>query len=186
MDASELIQDDHNFNKGTEEGDRLLRESLEKYGAGRSMLIDRDNRIIAGNKTQRKAQELGMKVRIVETDADTIIAVKRTDVSLDSKEGREMALLDNLTTQKNLDWDKAELESIADQIEGFDFEGWGVDPFDVEDVNVDDFYEAHDGSQKEKELKIGILVPNDYLCEKDVIVEKLHTALDKYKCKIVA
>ena len=58
VDAASLVQDDHNFNKGTEQGNRLLRESLEKYGAGRSMLIDKDNRIIAGNKTQQKAAEL--------------------------------------------------------------------------------------------------------------------------------
>ena len=31
--------------------------------------------------------------------ADTLVAVRRKDVDLDSKEGRDMALLDNLTTQ---------------------------------------------------------------------------------------
>ena len=36
---------------------------------------------------------------IVDSDADTLVAVRRKDVDLDSKEGRDMALLDNLTTQ---------------------------------------------------------------------------------------
>ena len=156
VDASELIQDDHNFNKGTEEGDRLLRESLEKYGAGRSMLIDRDNRIIAGNKTQRKAQELGMKVRIVETDADTIIAVKRTDVSLDSKEGREMALLDNLTTQKNLDWNEAEIADVASQYD-IDTNEWDIATPEIGESDAQPQTDAKDV----KELKL-VFTPEQY------------------------
>ena len=125
VDASELIQDDHNFNKGTEEGNRLLHTSLEKYGAGRSVLIDKDNRIIAGNKTQQQAADLGMKVRIIETDGTELIAVKRTDISLDSKEGREMALLDNRTSQVNLAWDETELAAV--EVEGFDPGEFGLD-----------------------------------------------------------
>jgi hypothetical protein len=42
-----------------------------------------------------------------------------------------MAMLDNLTTQVNLAWDKAELESISDQVEGFDVGDFG---FDIEDL----------------------------------------------------
>lgn len=49
---SELIQDDHNLNKGTERGQELIKKSMKKFGAGRSILIDKNNRIIAGNKAQ--------------------------------------------------------------------------------------------------------------------------------------
>jgi DNA modification methylase len=42
-----------------------------------------------------------------------------------------MAMLDNLTTQVNLAWDKAELESISDQVEGFDVGDFG---FEIEDL----------------------------------------------------
>lgn len=48
---SDLIPDDRNANKGTERGNGLLERSLQQYGAGRSILIDKNNRIIAGNKT---------------------------------------------------------------------------------------------------------------------------------------
>jgi hypothetical protein len=44
-------------------------------------------------------------VVIVDSDPDTLVAVRRKDVDLDTKEGREMAMLDNLTTQVNLAWD---------------------------------------------------------------------------------
>ena len=46
---TELIPDDKNFNKGT--GPRpgpLIENSLRKFGAGRSILLDKNNRIIAG------------------------------------------------------------------------------------------------------------------------------------------
>lgn len=113
------------------------------------MLIDKDNRIIAGNKTQEQAAQLGMKVRIIESDGSEIIAVKRTDVSLDSKEGREMALLDNLTTQVNLSWDEAQLESIKGSVEGFNPEDYGYEfngatTSEDETTEEDDFDENKD------------------------------------------
>ena len=53
VDIDDLIQDDHNFNKGTEEGARLIERSFKDYGAGRSVLIDRNNRLVGGNKAQK-------------------------------------------------------------------------------------------------------------------------------------
>ena len=100
VDIDDLIQDDHNFNKGTEEGARLIERSFKDYGAGRSVLIDKNNRLVGGNKAQKGFKGAGFrKVVIVDSDADTLVAVRRKDVDLDSKEGRDMALLDNLTTQ---------------------------------------------------------------------------------------
>lgn len=127
-----LVQDDHNFNKGTEAGRELMERSFKQLGAGRSIVIDKDGRIIAGNKSQQAAMAAGIKkVRIIETQGDELVAVKRTDLSLDSKEGRELALADNLTTQINLQWDEAELQSVAAQ-EGIDLPDWGLDPKDFE------------------------------------------------------
>lgn len=64
-----LIPDNKNFNKGTQFGEHLMDESLRKFGLGRSILIDKNNRIIAGNKTTEKAADIGFdNVIIVETD----------------------------------------------------------------------------------------------------------------------
>jgi hypothetical protein len=38
-------------------------------------------------------------VIVVETTGNQIVAVKRTDIDLDSKKGREMALADNATAK---------------------------------------------------------------------------------------
>lgn len=128
IDIETLIQDQHNFNRGTEEGGRLMEKSLKELGAGRSILIDKDGNIIAGNKTQLAAIKAGIKkVRVIESDGTELIAVKRTDVEIDSKQGRELALADNLTTQINLSWDNAELTQVADE-QGIELQDWGIDP----------------------------------------------------------
>ena len=96
IDIKELQQDEYNFNKGTSEGQQLMEESFADLGAGRSILIDKDGKIIAGNKSQKAAMAAGIKkVRVIETTGDELVAVKRTDISIDSEEGRRMAWLDN-------------------------------------------------------------------------------------------
>ena len=111
MKIDELIQDDKNFNKGTKRGEILMRHSLQKFGAGRSVLIDKNNRLIAGNKTQERSKEAGIEdVIVVETDGKTLVAVKRTDIDLDTPEGREMALADNATAESNIDLEYAKMK----------------------------------------------------------------------------
>ena len=121
----ELKRDDKNFNKHTKKGMELLGKSLRQFGAGRSILIDKDNNIIAGNGIVEAAGQIGLDdVQIVETDGTKLIAVKRTDVALDSAQGREMALADNATASADLEWDK---ETIGEFFSPEDTEKWDVD-----------------------------------------------------------
>lgn len=150
IDIQELRQDVHNFNKGTEDGQALIEKSFQELGAGRSVLVDKDGQIIAGNKSQKAAIKAGIKkVRVIETDGSELIAVKRTDVSLDSEMGRKLALADNATAKANLVWDEVELNAAATEL-GIDLEEWGVelpdmaDPMDNGDAKEDDFNEAKD------------------------------------------
>ena len=123
----DLKFDDKNFNKHTEFGMGLLEKSLRENGAGRSILIDKDNKIIAGNGIIEAAGSVGLEnVKIVETTGDEIIAVKRTDISLDSKEGRQMALADNATAAADLEWNEGILAAETDKY-GINTEDWGVD-----------------------------------------------------------
>ena len=121
-----LVPDNKNFNKGTEYGDRLMDESLRKFGLARSIVIDKNNRIIAGNKTAEKAADIGFTdVLVVEVDGNQLVAVKRKDIDLDSAKGRELALADNATGKANLCFDT---DLIMQEAEKFDFdpEDWGV------------------------------------------------------------
>ena len=122
----DLTFDDKNFNKHTEFGMSLLEKSLRNNGAGRSILIDKNNRIIGGNGVVEVAGQIGLdKVRIVESDGSEIIAVKRTDIDLDSKQGREMALADNATAAADLQWDEEQIQ-FAEEEFGMVAEEWGV------------------------------------------------------------
>lgn len=163
--ASELVQDDHNFNKGSKQGRELLRKSLTELGAGRSVLIDKDNRLIAGNKTQEIAAELGMKVRIIETDGTELIAVKRTDLDIDSREGRELALADNATIKANLVFDHAEL--TAEQMEyGIDPNIWGVPNLAPEEDEQPEYQVVIDvDDEKQQEILYNRLTAEGYECK---------------------
>lgn len=139
VSVDDLIQDDHNFNKGTEQGQQLIERSFRECGAGRSVFIDKDNRLVGGNKAQKGFKAAGKKrVVIVDSDPDTLVAVRRKDVSLDSAEGRRMALLDNLTTQVNLAWDPSEIEAVSSEIDGFDPSDYGFDPSQLEVAGMRD------------------------------------------------
>lgn len=128
-----LIPDDKNFNKGTEYGDHLMDESLRKFGLGRSILLDKNDRIISGNKTTEKAAELGFEnVLIVETDGNTLVAVKRKDIDIDSQKGREFALADNATSKANISWNNEMIMQCAEQFD-FDPEDWGVSMSELEE-----------------------------------------------------
>lgn len=121
---NELKFDDKNFNKHTEYGMSLISKSLQELGAGRSILIDKDNNIIAGNGIVEAAGQVGLEnVKIVETDGTEIIAVKRTDMELDSQKGREMALADNATASVDLQWDE---DAIREAFDDEELKNWGV------------------------------------------------------------
>lgn len=128
-DIAQLVPDDVNFNKGTQFGQSLIEKSLRQFGAGRSILLDKNNRIIAGNKTVENAGQIGLeKVLIVETTGEEIVAVKRTDIDLDSREGRELALADNATANANLSWDVQAMAKVTAEYE-IDPQEWGVSEF---------------------------------------------------------
>lgn len=150
----ELKFDDKNFNKHTEYGMSLLEKSLRENGAGRSILIDKDNNIIAGNGIVEAAGSVGLEnVKIIETTGDEIVAVKRTDLELDSKEGREMALADNATANADLSWDE---DTIKEQTEKWDFDtsDWGMNfNFDKDiEVEEDEAPEANENEPAKSKL----------------------------------
>ena len=102
-----LTPDQRNANRGTARGRSVLEKSLRDLGAGRSILVDKNGAVIAGNKTLEVAAELGLPIEIVETDGRKLIVVKRRDLDLntDSK-ARKLAYADNRVSELDLDWDE--------------------------------------------------------------------------------
>lgn len=134
---SDLKPDDRNNNKGTQYGQHLVEQSISKFGAGRSILIDRDGKIIAGNKFIENAGALGFEeVIVIPTDGKRIVAVQRTDVELDSAFGREMAIADNATAVADIEFDQDIVGQLADEFD-IDPHDWGID-FDPGEVKQED------------------------------------------------
>lgn len=104
---SDLKPDKRNANKGTKKGRQLLNNSIRELKAGRSVLVDKNGVIIAGNKTVEQATDAGIKdVIIVETTGDQLVAVKRTDLDLETDEkARRLAYADNRVSELDLEWD---------------------------------------------------------------------------------
>lgn len=140
-------EDPRNANKGTERGHKLLEQSVERFGAARSMVADADGYIPAGNKTREALIAAGIRnAVVVETDGNTPVIVKRTDWKLTEggNVAREYAYADNRIAEVNLSWD---IDVVA-----VDFEA-GVDlkPFwsDMELQNLLDLDFGADGDDEE-------------------------------------
>lgn len=127
IDINELVKDNANVNEGTERGQELLENSMDQFGAGRSVLLDKDNRMIAGNHVLDAAVKKGIKkVILVDTEGEQLVAVRRKDIDLDSKKGREMALADNAISKANLSWNKDALKKAEEEF-GVEREEWGCE-----------------------------------------------------------
>jgi hypothetical protein len=114
--VSDLRPDRRNANKGTQRGLGALDHSLRSLGAGRSILIDKNGNVIAGNKTLERAADIGLDdVIIVQTDGTKIVAVQRTDLDLYADPAaRELAYADNRVGQLDLEWDLDEIKIDID------------------------------------------------------------------------
>lgn len=125
----DLTPDNKNANKGSVRGRAMLETSVENYGAGRSLLADRNGKLIAGNKSQEVYIDKGIEdCIVVQTDGKTPVVVQRVDLDLDKDpRARELAVMDNRTNEVSLTWDAdalaqlqqdgADLSSAFDQIE---------------------------------------------------------------------
>lgn len=114
----DLTPDAKNANRGTERGAGMLEASLREYGAGRSVLVDKDGRIIAGNKTVEAAAAIGLQdVELIQTDGRKLVVVQRTDLSLDDVNAKELAIADNRAGQVSLDFDPDVMRELNEEID---------------------------------------------------------------------
>lgn len=102
----DLVPDPENPNRGTKRGLELLETSIEQLGAGRSIVVDKNGVIIAGNKTAEVAAEKGLPVRVVQTDGNELIVHQRVDLDhRTDPRSKQLGVADNQTSHVGLDWD---------------------------------------------------------------------------------
>ena len=126
QNVADLRPDPCNANLGTERGVAALARSLEAYGAGRAVLIDRHGVIIAGNKTVEQARRLNLPLHVVKTDGQHLIAVQREDLDLRrDPRARALAVADNRVGELDLEWNVDMLKQL--QEDGLDLSAFWTD-----------------------------------------------------------
>jgi phage/plasmid-associated DNA primase len=76
----------------------MVVDALHQVGAARSIVIDEENVILAGNGVTEAAAEAGItKVRVVDVAGDELVAVRRTGLTDEQK--RRLAMYDNRTAE---------------------------------------------------------------------------------------
>ena len=115
--------DKRNYRKHNDRNKDLIKKSLEECGAGRSIVIDNEENIIAGNGIYEQAQKLGIKTKVVETDGSELVVVKRTDLATDDEKRKQLAVMDNSTSDSSeFDIDLLETDFDEEQLNE-----WGLD-----------------------------------------------------------
>jgi hypothetical protein len=97
----------------------VISKSLEQFGACRSIVIDENGVIRAGNGTFEEAGQLGIeKVLVVEADGNTIVAVKRKGLS--ESDWKQYAIADNTASDFST-WDFDLLNDLAQEVDFSEF-----------------------------------------------------------------
>lgn len=105
-------RDPKNARRHTDRNKAFIRQSLEEVGGGRSILVDGDGIVRAGNGVFEQAQALGLKVRPIKAKRGEVIAVVRED--LKGAAAVRAALLDNRASDLS-EWDAAVLREIEER-----------------------------------------------------------------------
>jgi site-specific DNA-methyltransferase (adenine-specific)/site-specific DNA-methyltransferase (cytosine-N4-specific) len=123
--------DSANARKHGDKNKKSIADSMKQFGAGRSILVDADGVIRAGNGTAEAWKQSGGKIRVVESDGKELIVVKRTD--LRGAEAMAYAIADNRAGEL-AEWDDEILGTQLDELKasGVDLELLG---FDAKDLN---------------------------------------------------
>lgn len=115
--------DAHNYRKHNDRNKELINKSLKECGAGRSIVIDNDNEIIAGNGIYEQAQKLGLKTKVIETDGSELVVVKRTDLQTNDEKRKQLAVMDNSTSDSS----EFDFELLQEDFDTEELEDWGLD-----------------------------------------------------------
>lgn len=115
--------DKRNYRKHNNKNKDLINKSLKECGAGRSIVIDKEDNIIAGNGIYEQSLKLGLKTKIVETDGSELVVVKRTDLATNDDKRKQLAVMDNSTSDSS----EFDFELLNEDFETETLTDWGLD-----------------------------------------------------------
>jgi ParB-like chromosome segregation protein Spo0J len=155
--VEDLLPDPKNARKHSGRNLEAVVKSLAQFGAARSVVLDKDGIVRAGNGTLAAAKMAGIeKVVVVKGDSKTLIAVEREDWT--EEEAAGYALADNRTAEL-AQWDKDVLREVMAGLEGGNLEATGFTKEELEQVLAEG-----DGVQLSDEV-VMVPVPNT-ICPK--------------------
>jgi DNA modification methylase len=129
-------------------------DSLHEVGAARSIVIDENNVVLAGNGVVEAAGEAGIeKVRVVEADGNEVIAVRRRGLTPQQK--TRLALFDNRAAEL-AEWNPEELvrldKECPQMLEGMFYDG-ELETI-LEDAGISDVNEVDAEPQVDKAAEL--------------------------------
>lgn len=181
---ADLTPDPKNARRHTPRNVGQIETAIGEVGAARSIVIDEDGTVLAGNATIEAAARLGLtRVQVVDADGETIVAVRRS--GLTAKQKTRLALFDNRAAE-TAEWDEGILAELAALDGGEALAGlWTdaelaailggglVDDDPLDGVNMDDRYTS----------QYGVVV----VCETEAEQETVYNRLlgEGYTCRVV-
>lgn len=134
ISIEDLIPDPDNPRRRTERGESTLETSMDKFGAARSIVIDKDGVVRAGNGTLQAAAKAGIKsVRIIEGKKDELIAVRRADWS--EEQAEKYSIMDNRSAEL-AEWDYPVLDSKLEKYSAAAPEDFGFMQNEVDSIRA--------------------------------------------------
>lgn len=113
---ADLKPDKQNARKHNPRNIGMIAKAIGEVGVGRSIVIDEEGNILAGNGTVEALAECGITdVRVIKANGNEIIAVQRYGMTEEQK--KKLALYDNRTAEL-ADWDAEVLREINVEMPG--------------------------------------------------------------------
>lgn len=168
----EIKFDKRNYRKHNDRNKDLIRKSLDECGAGRSIIIDNEGEIIAGNGVYEQAQALNMSVKVIESDGSELVVVKRTDLKTDDEKRKKLAIMDNSTS----DTSEFDLELLSVDFEVPDLQDMGID---IPEIKEKELKDISDELKEEYEVVVE--------CSDEEEQERIFTQLNEMglKCRLL-
>lgn len=130
MKVTDLKFDARNYRKHGDKNKKLIRKSIQEVGLGRSIVVDANNEIVAGNGLVSQLDK-DTPVRVVETTGGELVVVKRTDLQTGDDRRKALAIYDNSTS----DTSEFDIELLKADFTDKELQNFGIMD-DVEDVDV--------------------------------------------------
>ena len=170
-----ITLDKRNYRKHDQRNKDVIKKSLQELGAGRSVLIDADGSLIAGNGVYEQAKALRIPVRVIESDGKELVVVKRTDLRTDDEKRRKLALADNAASDLS-EWDVSTLQADWTKEALAEF---GVELPEFKEQDLSGMFEEQQEHEKTKDT-ITIQIQQALFPMKDEIKARIAEILKDY------